>query len=285
MSRTLVIAEPGCTHEGNKQKLLSLIDAAAWCRADVFKPQWVSDVGPMLRQRHFRDDASVPALDAQRFANAADEYAYYQRAYEWLAFPVEWHIDFQRECSRQGLQYAVSVFLAQDVVRVAPLADYLKVSSFEKRDAQLLRACLDSRRPTIVSTGMADGPDVTYLYDLKRESGYMWHLLACTSAYPAPLDQMNIYAIEAERLDGLSDHSRNLIAGTVAVCCGAEVVETHFRLEDCDPENPDYPVAFTPAEFRQYIQNIRDAETMLGDGVKRIQDCERPMLPYRVRSE
>jgi N,N'-diacetyllegionaminate synthase len=103
-------------------------------------------------------------------------------------------------------------------------------------------------------------------------------LLHCVSAYPAPISEMNLRAVGR----GLSDHSRNLLTGAVAVGAGARIIETHYRLDTCHPTNPDYAVAFTPAEFTQYVKNIRDAEAMMGDGVKKRQPCEEWAVPYRV---
>ena len=92
---------------------------------------------------------------------------------------------------------------------------------------------------------------------------------------------MNLAALK--QCDGLSDHSRHRWMGALAVAAGAEIIEAHLRLDDTDPENPDFATAFTPAEFADYVRNIRFAEAALGDGQKRLQDCERPMAEYRVR--
>ena len=85
-------------------------------------------------------------------------------------------------------------------------------------------------------------------------------------------------------MNGFSDHSRDVRAGAWAVAAGAEVIETHFRLLDCDPTNKDYAVSFTPAELAEYVRNIRDCETALGDGVKRVMDAENEMLKFKVKS-
>lgn len=279
--RTLVIAEPGCTHEGSFDKLVQLLHVAADAGCDVYKPQWVSDPVAMCERRQMVNDPTRPANNP-KFANAAEEYAYYLRAYSWLNFPIEWHGELKRTCVERGMQYACTVFLPQDVGTLRWLTDLTKVASFEAEDCELLREVINNRpaREIVVSMGM--GAQWSFPY---------WHpkLLHCVSAYPAPVSAMNLAVIQGRRLKqfsavGLSDHSRHLLTGAVAVACGAEVIETHFRLDDCDPDNPDYAVAFTPAEFRQYIQHIRDAELMLGDGEKKIQPCEAWALPYRVVS-
>lgn len=268
MGRTLVIAEPGCTHEGDFDTMIRLLETAATCGADVFKPQWVSDVAQMLERRHILGDHP--------------QQTFYARAYGWLAFPLDWHARLRDRCAAHGLTYACTAFLREDVATLAPYVDYLKISSFEAGDTPLINAALfhmfQPHRRVLVSTGMHDG----------RLFVMGCALLQCVSSYPAPLSALNLGVLWSNEdggseYDGLSDHSRHLLTGAVAVGAGASIIETHFRLDDCDPENPDYPVAFTPAEFRQYVQNIRDAEIMLGDGVKRVQECERAMLPYRVR--
>lgn len=264
MAKTLVIAEPGCTHEGEWADLLNLLYTAKECGADCFKPQWTSDPALMCERRHIGVDHP--------------KRSYYERAYRWNSFPVDWHKDFSELAHKFGMQYACSVYLPQDVATVAPFVDYLKIASFENRDAAMIAAlhALSDHGRILVSTGMDD--DLDGLTNDWRGLGA--DFLHCVSAYPAPLDAMHVSVVR--ELDGLSDHSRHLLTGALAVAHGAGFIETHFRLDSCDSHNPDYAVAFTPKEFTQYVQNIRDAEIMLGSGVKQIQECERAMVPYRV---
>lgn len=266
MAKTLIIAEPGATAEGDWANYLKLIYTAAECGASCWKPQWTSNPAKMLERRHIGPDHPQRRI--------------YERAYGWLHFPVEWHQDFSTLCQKLGMSYACSVYLPEDVATIASFVDYLKIASFENRDRSMQQACrmcfagLESNR-VIISTGMSpsDWEWRSYVPYSRR--------LHCVSAYPAPLDAMNI---SVEGFDGLSDHSRHLLAGALAVACGASIVETHYRLDECDEHNPDYAVAFSPKEFTQYVQNIRDAEIMLGSGVKERQPCEDWALPYRVTS-
>lgn len=265
------MAEPGCTAEGDYATMVQLLETAHACGADVFKPQWTSDPDAMVTRRKVRE--------------------VYRRYYGWLHWPVDWHQDFRDRCRALGMQYACSVYLPQDVATVAPFVDYLKIASFEAQDKALRIAFNKYRRVrkpiVLVSCGAGFDGDVDgWNGETKR--------LHCVSAYPADLGAMNLACLRGELdddscwartpYDGLSDHSRHLLAGALAVALGADIVETHYRLDACDPTNPDYVVAFTPVEFAAYIQNIRDAELMLGSGVKQIQDCERAMMPYRVVS-
>jgi N,N'-diacetyllegionaminate synthase len=253
----LVIGEPGCTSEGDKATMLRLLETAAQCGANVWKPQWTSDPVLMCERRHI--------------GYAHPKHEYYLRAYSWLAWPVEWHAEFRARCRALDMAYACTVFLKQDVARVAPYVDYLKVASFEAGDNELVAEAIRWHGRVILSTGMGQ----QYFGSAKP-----WAVLHCVSAYPAPIDEMNLRAMKHHK--GLSDHSRHLLTGAVAVGARAKAIETHYRLDTCHQSNPDYAVAFTPAEFTQYVKNIRDAEAMMGDGIKRRQPCEEWALPYRV---
>lgn len=264
MSRTLVIAEPGCTHEGSLAVLLKLLHTAADCGADVFKPQWVSDAVQMCERRHIGPEHP--------------KRAYYEQAYGWNQFPVEWHAQLRHECTQRGMAYACTVFLPQDVAMIAPFVDYIKVSSFESSDQAMAAALQRIPEPPkrLASYGM-QGP-------LPRWIGCT--RLHCVTAYPAPANEINLRVLwpgeDYQDYEGLSDHSRNVLTGAVAVGAGASIIETHFRLDDCDPANPDYAVAFTQQEFAQYVRNVREAERMMGDGVKKIQPSEEWALSYKV---
>lgn len=254
---TLVIAEPGCTAEGDYATYIRLIHTAAACGADVWKPQWVSDPVQMCERRHIGVDHP--------------KRAYYQQAYGWLAFPLDWHERFQALCSELGMQYACTVFLPQDVWTMYPHVDLFKVSSFEANDWALVGTCQATGKRTLVSTGMMDG-----------WQGLTSDQLHCVSSYPAPIEALNLSVIRRYGMAGYSDHSRNVIVGALAVAHGATVVEAHYRLVDCDPKNPDYGTALSPHEFTEYIANIRIAERAGGDSEKCIQPCEQEMVKYRV---
>lgn len=263
--KTLVIAEPGCTAEGDYRAMVRLLETAHQCGADVWKPQWTSDPAQMCERRH------IPTDHPKRH--------YYEKAYAWLNWPVEWHGDFRNRCRVFGMKYACTAFLPADVFTIEPYVDYVKIASFEAGDEAIRTACKYVSKPVLLSTGMTSYLEV----DLLLKS--TWQLLHCVSSYPAPASEMNLRVLSDGgygRYAGLSDHSKHLLTGALAVARGARFIEAHYRLDDCDPSNPDYGVAFTPAEFAEYIQNIRTAESMMGDGIKRQQRSEAWALPYRV---
>jgi N,N'-diacetyllegionaminate synthase len=262
-----VIAEAGSCHDGDLGKAERLVRAAAAAGASAVKFQFWSDPDRLADRRR------VPER--------------YREIYRRYRMPVGWLYVLSELCQSQGIEFMASTYLPEDVALVAPFVRRFKVSSFEALDLEFIDRNETSEKPVIVSVGMANQQEAwTVRRRLRRQDA----MLACVSAYPAPLEAMNLamlHPVDAAYMpspyDGLSDHSRDVRLGGWAVAAGARIIEAHLRLDNTDPENPDFATAFTPAEFAEYVQNIRFAELALGAGEKRLQDCERPMAEYRVR--
>lgn len=272
MTRVLVSAEPGCTHGGRLEDLLALVRMAADCGADAYKSQWVSSPERLCERRR------------------APEYL---DAYRMIAFPPAWHEALRKACDDAGLLYGCSCYLPEDVPVVAPFVDFHKVASFEAGDRKFLEAHLALEADIWISLGMMEWGQVEGLISWWNERRNVEEpfnddvFLHCVSAYPCPLLEASLSAIRSLRECwfpiGFSDHTGSAFTGALAVAAGAQALEVHVRLDDADPLNPDYPHALPPWKFREYIDNVRMAESAMGDGSKRIMPAEQAMLRYRVK--
>lgn len=144
-----------------------------------------------------------------------------------------------------------------------------KIASFELVDDALLRVVAKTRKPVILSTGMATRDEIVHAVDVLRETGVAdVVILKCTSSYPAPDDSMNLRSIpvlaaETGCLVGLSDHSGGHLAPVVAVALGACLVEKHLTLRRSDG-GVDSHFSLEPAELGELVREVRRAEGMLG---------------------
>lgn len=267
MTPTFIIAEPGCTAEGQLPAMKELVDIAATAGCSALKNQWTSAWARMVARRR------------------AETYGPF---YRWLQYPLDWHRVLRERCHAAGMQYGCSVYLPEDVPLVAPFVDFLKVSSFEAEDVYLLNACRFSGLRTIVSVGMG-APLPNWFTGLE--------VLHCTSAYPAPVESLNLCRLSVcescdpitgsdDFRDGLSDHSAPGFTwiGALAVAAGARVLETHMRSEQCRPENPDFAVARTPRQLTDYVRHVRFAEAALGTRQPGAHPIEAPMARFKVRA-
>jgi len=274
LTSTLVIAECGSCHDGDLKKALQLVEAARESGCAVAKFQLWSDPDRLADRR------GVPE--------------HYRAIYLRYQMPASWLPVLQEACEARSpwtrglrpIELMATTYLPEDIAVVAPYVRRFKVASFEADDKSFIEAHPDDR-PIIVSLGMANGvPD--HLFALR------FQLLHCVSSYPAPPEAMNLAVLMPwdngvsdglidSPFDGLSDHSRHLWMGALATVAGGKIIEAHLRLDDTDPQNPDFTTAFTPAEFAEYVRNIRFAEQAIGTGEKRLQACEREMAAYRVK--
>jgi N,N'-diacetyllegionaminate synthase len=113
-------------------------------------------------------------------------------------------------------------------------------------------------------------------------------VLHCTSAYPAPITDVNLLAMRTirENLDvavGYSDHTLGIEVSIAAVALGATVIEKHFTLDRNLP-GPDHKASLEPSELNALVSQIRSIEKALGDGVKRLMPSEMENIEIARRS-
>lgn len=255
-----IIAEAASAHDGDSFKADRLVRLAKDAGANAVKFQFWSNPRRVAERMHSPESVAI--------------YERYQITPYWVARLSTMAHDL-------GLEFICTVDCPEDIAVVAPYVDRFKIASWGATDQAFIAEHRKYGRPIIISTGTCDGQDIASVRVWRRYEPEAVTLLHCTSSYPAPIDQINLAALRAYGFDGLSDHSRNVNMGGWAVAAGARVLEVHVKLDETDPANPDYPVALNPAEFREYVRLARQAAVALGDGVKRPQPCEVPMLKHR----
>jgi sialic acid synthase SpsE len=250
--KTFIIAEIGSAWRFGDLELRNAhqaIGIAKAAGADAVKFQFTSDPRKMEARRNVQPGA-----------------------YDILAWPASWLAYLQQVCEEAGIEFMCTVFLPEDVAILNPYVKRWKVASLEADDETLIKAMDSTGKPVIISTGAMD------------ERVIFRTTLHCTAAYPAPLNSLNLTAIRRSLHNGYSDHSRNVLTGALAVACGAEIVETHFRLVYTPGDNPDHGHSLPPEQLEEYISNIRQAEIMLGDGNKKVEASEQWALKHNVRT-
>ncbi|MDP6576008.1 MAG: N-acetylneuraminate synthase family protein, partial [Candidatus Peribacteraceae bacterium] len=126
---------------------------------------------------------------------------------------------------------------------------------------------------------------------VKSECNEQIVLLKCTSAYPAPPEDMNLRTIPdmIKRFNcpiGLSDHSLDSNVPLTAVKLGACVVEKHYTLSR-SKVGPDSAFSLEPEELATMIKNIRSGElgeldeVILGKVNYEPSEKESKSLPFR----
>lgn len=190
----------------------------------------------------------------------------YQEAYT----PWEWQPRLREEALGLGIELFSSPFdaTAVDFLESMNVPAY-KLASFELVDIPLIQRMARTGKPLIMSTGMATLDEIEEAIRTARTAGATQiALLKCTSAYPAPVAEMNLRTIPdlSRRFGvpvGLSDHTRGTDVPVAAVALGACIIEKHITLSRSDP-GPDSAFSLEPDEFKATVHAIRTAEKALG---------------------
>jgi sialic acid synthase SpsE len=152
-----------------------------------------------------------------------------------------------------------------------------KIPSGEITNFPLLKKIAETKKPIILSTGMATLGEVEDAVQyLQKHGAQEIILLHCTTSYPAPIHSVNLRAMNTLRCAfqvpvGYSDHTEGITIPIAATAMGARVIEKHFTLDRSLP-GPDHKASLGPQELKAMVLAIRDVESAFGDGIKR--PCE-----------
>jgi len=265
-----VVAEAGVNHNGDLALARRLVDAAREAGADAVKFQT------------FRSDALVsrhaPKAAYQRATTG--EAGSQAEMLSRLELSFDQHVDLRDRCAKQGLVFFSAPFDEASVEVLAALGVSLyKVPSGEITNLPLLARIAAKRKPVILSTGMSTLDEVAAAVDAIGAAGDPpLALLHRLSAYPAPVDEVNVRAMGTLRDRfgcpvGFSDHTLGIAVALGAVARGAAIIEKHLTLDKSLP-GPDHRASLEPGEFAELVRGIRAIEASLGDGDKRPMPCE-----------
>ncbi|MGC2327034.1 MAG: pseudaminic acid synthase, partial [Candidatus Sulfotelmatobacter sp.] len=184
--------------------------------------------------------------------------------------PWEWQPKLQRVANDLGLDFFSAAFDASAVDFLEKMnVPAHKIASCELVDIPLIRKMASTGKVLIMSTGMASVEEIEEALQAARQAGAAQiALLKCTSAYPAPPEEMNLRTIpELSRRfgvpAGLSDHTMGISIPVAAVAVGACIIEKHITLSR-STAGPDSAFSLEPQEFKAMVEAVRDAEKALG---------------------
>lgn len=274
-----VVAEMSGNHNHSLERALRIVNAAADAGVDALKIQtYTADTMTIdLREREFFID------DPKSLWKGESLYELYEKAHT----PWEWHKPIFERCQERGLLFFSAPFdlTAVDFLESLNVPLY-KVASFENVDFPLIRKIAQTRKPMIISTGMATLSEIGEAVQAARSHGASGLiLLKCTSAYPADPSSSNLSTISHMReafqcLVGLSDHTEGIGVAVSSVAYGAVVIEKHFTLSRKEG-GVDSAFSLEPHEMKQLVQETKRAWRAMGKVSYGPTEAEMPSLRFR----
>ena len=257
-----IVAEMSANHNQDFDQAVELLKAAKEAGADAVKLQTYTPDTLTIRS-----DKEYFRIGKGTLWEGKTLYELYSEA----CMPWEWQPKLKKIADEIGIELFSTAYdpTAVDFLEEMGVPVH-KVASFEIVDIPLIERMARTGKPLIISTGMATLGEIEEAVQAAQRAGATQiALLKCTSAYPAPPEEMNLRTIPhlAEAFGvpvGLSDHTLGIAVPVAAVALGACIVEKHFTLSR-DVPGPDSAFSLEPHEFKAMVEAIRTAEKALGE--------------------
>lgn len=239
--RVFVIAEIGINHGGDLMRAIEMVLKAKTAGADMAKFQTYDPNQLLGPQSPFFREACRAQL------------------------PLDEHAHLKQVCERNGIEWGISLFHAQDVGWTERLGmKRYKVASRAALDKNLLREINRTEKPVILSTGLLETPRaIGEAMEQLRDCELS--LLYCRCNYPTRPEDVDLTAMQAlgqhARRIGFSSHCPSPYPTLAAVAKGALVTENHVTLSRARP-GCDMSSSLEFEEFGEMVKAIRLMETM-----------------------
>ena len=187
--------------------------------------------------------------------------------------PLKWH----KELFRYGKSLGIKVFstpydeTAVDFLEKLHCPIY-KISSFEMTDLNLIKKASKTKKPLIISTGMANLDEIETSFKVAKRNGAKdITLLYCVSNYPSSINDFNLNNIKILKDKfkcrvGISDHSTDNRVAIASVACGAEVIEKHIALDN-QKKGLDIDFSVKGKEIKKLRNDVDIAFNLLGKNI------------------
>lgn len=263
--KTLIIAEAGVNHNGSILLAKKLIDIASSSGADIVKFQT------------FKAENLVTKKTKQ--ANYQKRNDKSKNQFEMLKKLELSNNDFRtlfKYANKKNIEFLSTAFDIETLDFLHNLGQKrFKIPSGEINNLPYLRHVAKFKKEVILSTGMASMNEIKIAVNILKKNGLLLNkisILHCTSAYPAPFEEVNLMAMQKiqsilKTRIGYSDHTLGIEVSLAAVALGATIIEKHFTLNN-KMKGPDHKASIDPFMLKALVRSIRNIEKSIGNPKK-----------------
>lgn len=258
-----IVAELSGNHGGSLKRAIKLIEQAKKAGANAIKLQTytANTITLKTKNRDFKISTSSPW---RKFKD-------YWNLYNFAHTPWYWHKTLFKKAKSLGLEIFSSPFdeSAVDFLESLNCSAY-KIASPEINHIPLIEKVAKTKKPVILSIGLANLEDIKLALETLRKNGCKKiAILQCVSSYPSPLKEQNLKVIpdikrKFKVLSGLSDHTIGNTSALTSVAMGGSIVEKHFNISD-KRKTVDSFFSSNAKNFKDMVENIRAAELAMGN--------------------
>ncbi|WP_407370242.1 N-acetylneuraminate synthase [Carnobacterium sp.] len=281
MNKVFIIAEAGVNHNGSIELAKKLIGKGAEAGVDAVKFQSfkASKLVTVKAKKADYQIANIGSNDENQFDMIKK-----------LELDYDKHQELMDYANSKGVMFLSSAFDLESIDLLVDLdLSVFKIPSGEITNLPYLRKTAQTKKPIILSTGMATLGEIEAALEVLKDNGTTdVTVLHCNTEYPTPMSDVNLTAMNTMKdafkvKVGYSDHTLGIEIPIAAVALGAVMIEKHFTL-DKTMEGPDHKASLEPDELKKMVKSIRNIEVALGTGVKIPTESERKNKPIARKS-
>lgn len=261
--RPFIVAEMSGNHNGSLKHCLKTIEAAANCGVDAIKFQTYKAETLTIKS----DKKDFIINDPKSPWHKKNLYKLYEKG----STPWEWHAELFKHAKKCNLTAFSTPFdlTALKFLKRFNLPCY-KVSSFENTYLHLIKKISKTKKPLIISTGLASKKEIEDSVKIAKKNGCKkLILLKCSSNYPADPNDCNLKTIKDMREKflcevGFSDHTLGIGSSLMSIAYGAKLIEKHFTL-DKKNKTVDAKFSLDPVEMKNLVDESLNAWKSIGN--------------------
>ena len=255
-----LVAEISANHNGKLSNALKLIKEAKLYGADAVKIQT------------YTPDSMTLKSNKKYFKIKHGLWKGYNlwELYNQAKTPYEWHEKLFKFAKKINIKIFSTPFDEKAVDFLEKLnCPIYKIASFEMTDLNLVKKVSQTKKPIIISTGMANLEEIETTFKMAKKNGAKdITLLYCVSNYPSSISDFNLNNIKILKDKfkcrvGISDHSTDNRVAIAAIASGAEVIEKHIALDN-QKKGFDIDFSLKGKEIKKLRDDIDVAFKLLG---------------------
>ena len=245
------IAEISANHNKSFKNAIKLLKLAKKSGADAVKLQTYTADMMTIKKNNFK------------IKNGLWKNYNLWELYNEASTPLTWHKKLFKLAAKLKIKIFSTPFNIEGLNFLQKInCPAYKVSSFELTDLNLIKEIAKTKKPMIVSTGLATLNEIKKTYSTAKKFGCRdITLLYCVSNYPSDTEDFNLNNIKILKKRfkckiGLSDHSIGNNIASLAIFYGAEVFEKHIALKN-QKKGHDIKFSAKGEEIKSYSENLK----------------------------
>lgn len=282
-SKTYFIADIAANHDGSLKRAKKLIRLCAKAGANAAKFQHFKAETIVLNEGFKK----IGKLDHQsKWKTSVFE------VYKKASINPAWTEELVKECKKFNIDFLTAPYDLDYVDQLDKFLPAYKIGSGDITWKEIITKIAKKRKPVILATGASTLKETIDAAKLILKHNKKLVLMQCNTNYTNEknnLNYINLLALKQFRkifgnkiILGLSDHTEGHATVLGSISLGARVIEKHFT-DNNNRSGPDHKFSMNPLTWKTMVQNSRDLEKSLGNGIKKLELNEKKSVIIQRR--